>query len=133
MSENHKPLTFLEQFFIDCNPYMPTPELARVLGRPESDLAGHVPERVPQFERMLQPIKRDGNTVGTVWNPAASAAMDDNRDNPQPDRPASSDVPAPSGQCSHSPLGDRRKAQAVKLGRPVHSIATDAPRRDERQ
>jgi hypothetical protein len=126
-SEAVAPLTEAEQFYVNQHPHTPVAELARALGRDEASLAGLVPERAPAFERLLQPIQRQGRTVGTVWNPAASAQMDDHRKT-NTERPASSDVPANKAGCNHTPMGHRRNAPAIKLGRPVSDIGKDAPK-----
>src|SRR5580704_16655773 len=90
-----KPLTEAERFYVDQHPYTPLAEIARVLGRDEASLAGIVPERTPQFERLLEPIidKRVNRTVGTVWTPQAAAAMDEHRKHNR-EQPASSAEPA---------------------------------------
>jgi hypothetical protein len=125
-----RPLTAVEQFYVDQHPYTPLAEIASALGRDEASLVRLVPERAPAFERLLQPIQRQGKTVGTVWNPAASAVMDEKRKQHE-ERPPSSDVPADKTKCNHSPMGDRRKAPAIKLGRPISDIAKDTPKRAE--
>jgi len=113
-----KPLTESEQFYVNQHPTMPLAELAQRLGRDEACLAGMVPERAPEFERLLQPIQRQGRTVGTVWNPAASAAMDEKR-RQQPERPASAEEPADKDKCAHSPMGGRRKVPVLQMGRMI--------------
>jgi hypothetical protein len=118
-----KPLTEAERFYVDQHPHTPLAELARVLGRDEAFLAGLLPERAPAFERLLQPIKRDGKTVGTVWNPAASAAMDEKRKH-NPERPASAEEPADKDKFVYSPMGGRRKAPTPIIGRPVYDSSS---------
>jgi hypothetical protein len=127
-----QPLTEAEQFYVNEHPYTPLAEIARVLGRDEASLAGIVPERTPQFERLLEPIidKRVNRTVGTVWTPQAAAAMDEHRKHNR-EQPASAAEPADKTKCNHSPMGDRRKAPAIKLGRPVSDIGKDAPKPTE--
>jgi hypothetical protein len=119
------PLSEVEHFFVNQHPTMPLAELAQRLGRDEASLAGMVPERAPEFERLLQPIKREGKTVGTVWNPAASAAMDENRKH-NPERPASAEEPADKDKCNHSPMGGRRKAPPLKMGRMISDNTSSA-------
>ncbi len=103
-----KPLSEAERFYVDEHPHTPVAELARVLGRDEASLVGLVPERMPAFERLLEPIidKRVNRTVGTVWTPQASAAMDDHRKHNR-EQPASAAEPA-----------DKNQMQPFAYGRP---------------
>jgi hypothetical protein len=76
MTDNPKPLSAAERFYVEQHATMPLVKLARALGRDAKELAGILPAAQTPFEKKVAPIIRCGKRVGVVWSEAAGAHMD---------------------------------------------------------